>query len=211
MSKTQSPLLTDNSVSFMPASFNPLTDSTFDPPDLDPSILLAAELGFVIAPVLTKCRCGSDRSYIGAPSSDIDVIATAAARYLACNWTLHLGASNLAVLEIDTRIGYVQLSALCRNSFGWWTKTLQFRDATSRFLMFRSNDQRGRSLEPWSKGLKVHSGNAFLLVPPSSFVGSGGLAYVKSHAPIVDAPAWLLELAPNTNQREDISNRLLAA
>ena len=77
--------------------------------------------------------------------------------------------------------------------------------------MFRSNDQRGRSLGPRFKGLKVHSGNAFLLVPPSSFVGSGGLAYVKSHAPIVDAPAWLLELEPSSREREEFPNSLLSA
>lgn len=124
-----------------------------------------AELGFVIAPVLTKSRYASARSYVGAPSNDIDLIAKAAARYPSCNWTLHVGASNLAVLEIDTRIGYVPLSALCRHSFGWWTKTLQFRDATSRFLLFRSNDQRGRSPRRRFKGLKVHISNEFLLIP----------------------------------------------
>lgn len=211
MSETKPSLPPASAASLMPASSNPFTDSSFDPPDLDPSIILAAELGFVIAPVLTKSRGASARSYIGAPSNDIDVIARAAARYPSCNWTLHVGASNLAVLEIDTRIGYVPLSALCRNSFGWWTKTLQFRDAISRFLVFRSKDQRGRSLGPRFKGLKVHTGNAFLLIPPSSFVGSGGLAYVKLHAPIVDAPAWLLELELNSKEREAIPNPLLAA
>jgi hypothetical protein len=74
------------------------------------------------------------------------------------------------------------------------------------FLIFRSNDQRGRSLGPRSKGLKVHASKAFLLIPPSSFVGSGGLAHVKVHAPIVDARAWLLELEPNSNEREEIPN-----
>jgi hypothetical protein len=155
-------------------------------------------------------RRWSARSYVGAPP-EIDVIAKAAARYPSCNWTLHVGASGLVVLEVDTRIGYVPLSALCRNSFGWWTKTLQFRDATSRFLIFRSNEQRGRTLGPRFKGLKVHTGNAFLLVPPAGFVGSGGLAYLKLHAPIVDAPAWLLESEPNSNEREVIPNPLPAA
>ena len=211
MSETNAPLLTENAASSMPGSSNPFTDSSFDPPDLDTSIILAAELGFVIAPVLTKSRCASARSYVGTLTNDIDVIAKASARYPSCNWTLHVGASGLVILEIDTRIGYVPLSALCRNSFGWWTKTLQFRDATSRFLIFRSIDQRGRSLGQRFKGLKVHTGNAFLLIPPSNFVGSGGLTYVKLHAPIVDAPTWMLESELNSNEREDISNPLLAA
>lgn len=211
MSKTKVSPSAENAASLMPASSNHFTDSSFDPPDLAPSIILAAELGFVIAPVLTQIRCVAARSYVGAPTNDIDEIARAAARYPSCNWTLHVGASSLAVLEVDTRIGYVPLSTLCRNGFGRWTQTLQFRDATSRFFIFRSNDQRGRSLEPRLKGLKVHTGNAFLLIPPSSFVGSGGLAYIRLHAPIVDAPAWVLEPGPNSNEREEIPSPLLAA
>ena len=211
MSETKAPPAAQNAARSMRASSSPFTDSSFDPPDLDPSIILAAELGFAIAPVLTQSRCASARSYAGAPSNDIDVITRAAARYPSCNWTLHVGASNLAVLEIDTRIGYVPLSTLCHSSFGRWTQTLQFRDATSRFFIFRSNKQRGRYLDRRFQGIKIHSGNAFLLIPPSNFVGSGGLAYIRLHAPIVDAPAWVLEPEPNSNEREEIPSPLLAA
>ena len=81
MSQTKPSLPAENAASSMPASSNPLTDSSFDPPDLDPSIILAAELGFVIAPVLTKSRYACARSYVGALTNDIDEIAKASARY----------------------------------------------------------------------------------------------------------------------------------
>jgi hypothetical protein len=139
------------------------------------------------------------------------VIAKAAARYSPCNWTFHIGASGLLVLEVDSRIGYVPLSTLCRNSFGRWTKTLQFRDATSRFLIFRSVERSGRILGQQFQGLKIHTGNAFLLIPPASFVGSGGLSYVDPNATIVDAPDWLLASAPNSEKCEEIDNTFRAA
>ena len=115
-----------------------------------------------------------------------------------CNWTLHVGASGIVVLEIDTRIGYAPLSVLCRNSFGRWTKTLQFRDDTSRFLLFRGAGRRVRFLGQRYRGLKIHSGNAFIFLPPSWFVSdrlgsSRRLVYIDPHAPLMDAPDWMWE------------------
>jgi hypothetical protein len=201
----------DNPTRLRTASSAPVTDVSSNLAELDPSILRAAELGFVIAPVLTKSRLASAQSYVGALTNEIDVISQAAVRYPHCNWTFNVGASRLIVIEIDTRIGYISLSALCRNSFGRWTKTLQFRDATSRFFIFRSVDRRSRSLARQLQGLKIHTGNAFLLIPPSNFVGSGGLAYVDPDAGIVDAPDWLLESEADSGEGKKIPNPLMAA
>lgn len=170
----------------------------FDPADLDPSLLRAADLELMIAPVLAHSKYASARTYVGCPASDLDLIAKAAAQHRDCNWTLHVGASGIVVLEIDTRIGYVPLSALCRNSFGRWTKTLQFRDDTSRFLLFRGAGRRVRFLGQRYRGLKIHAGNAFIFIPPSWFVSdrlgsSRRLAYIDPDALLEDAPDWIWE------------------
>jgi hypothetical protein len=165
--------------------------SSLNPVDLDPSLILAAERGFVIAPALTHSRFASARSYVCAPMDGIDSIAQASARYPRCNWTLHVGASGLVVLEVDTHIGYEPLAILCRRSFGRWTQTLQFRDETSRFFLFRSIGSRVRFLGQRFRGLKVHTGNTFVFIPPSWFVS--GLLHWVNQAPILDVPDWLTE------------------
>ena len=180
------------------ASSASFTSRRFDQADLDPSLVRAAELELVIAPVLAHSKYASARAYVGTPSSNLDLIAQAAAQHPECNWTLNVGASGIVVLEIDTRIGYAPLSVLCRNSFGRWTKTLQFRDDTSRFLLFRGAGRRVRFLGQRYRGLKIHAGNAFLFIPPSWFVSerlgsSRRLAYIDPNAPLVDAPGWLWE------------------
>ncbi len=175
-----------------------LTTGPFAPADLDPSLVRAAQLEFVIAPVLTHSKYSSARAYVGTPASHLEMIAQAAAQHPECNWTLHVGASGIVVLEIDTRIGYAPLSVLCRNSFGRWTRTLQFRDDVSRFLLFRGAGRRVRFLGQRYRGLRVHAGNAFIFVPPSWYVSdrlgsSRRLAYIDPNAPLVDAPDWLWE------------------
>jgi len=171
---------------------------SFEPVDLDSSLVRAAQLGLAIAPSLAHSKYASARAYVGYPSSDLDLIAQAAAQHRECNWTLCVGASGVVVLEIDTRIGYAPLSVLCRNSFGRWTKTLQFRDDVSRFLLFREAGRRVRFLGQRYRGLKIHSGNAFIFLPPSWFVSdrlgsSRRLVYIDPHAPLVDAPDWMCE------------------
>jgi len=180
------------------ASSASFTTGPFDPADLDPSLVRAAELELVIAPVLAHSKYSSARTYVGCPASSIDRIAEAAAQHRECNWTLHVGASEIVVLEIDTRIGYAPLSVLCRNRFGRWTKTLQFRDDVSRFLLFRGARRRVRFLGQRYRGLKIHAGNAFIFIPPSWFVSdrlgsSRRLVYIDPHAPLMDAPDWMWE------------------
>lgn len=171
---------------------------SFEPADLDLSLVRAAQLGLAIAPALAHSKYASARAYVGTPSSDLDLIAEAAAQHRECNWTLNVGASGVVVLEIDTRIGYAPLSVLCRNSFGRWTRTLQFRDDTSRFLLFRGAGRRVRFLGQRYRGLTIHAGNAFLFIPPSWFVSdrlgsSRRLVYIDPHAPLMDAPDWMWE------------------
>lgn len=91
------------------ASSASFTIGPFDPADLDPSLVRAAELELVIAPVLAHSKYASARAYVGAPTSNLDLIAAAAVQLRECNWTLHVGASGIVVLEIDTRIGYAPL------------------------------------------------------------------------------------------------------
>jgi hypothetical protein len=203
MSETvQASLLTGNAASLVPAPFTSSTTNSFDPADLDPSLILAVERGFVVAPILTHSRFASARSYVGAPVGDIEEIVQAAIRYPRCNWTLDICASDLTVLEIDTRISYQSLAMLCRNSFGRWTKTLQFRDETSRFFLFRSSaGTRVRFLGQRVCGVKIHSGHSFILIPPSWFV-SGRLSWINSGA-ILDCPDWLLEPAPSSGTAEE--------
>jgi hypothetical protein len=190
------------------ASSASFTSRPFDQADLDPSLVRAAELELVIAPVLAHSKYASARAYVGTPSSNLDLIAQAAAQHPECNWTLNVGASGIVVLEIDTRIGYAPLSVLCRNSFGRWTKTLQFRDDTSRFLLFRGAGRRVRFLGQRYRGLKIHAGNAFLFIPPSWFVSerlgsSRRLVYINPNAPLVDAPDWMWEPEFNSGGSQD--------
>jgi hypothetical protein len=190
------------------ASSASFTSRRFDQADLDPSLVRAAELELVIAPVLAHSKYASARAYVGTPSSNLDLIAQAAAQHPECNWTLNVGASGIVVLEIDTRIGYAPLSVLCRNSFGRWTKTLQFRDDTSRFLLFRGAGRRVRFLGQRYRGLKIHAGNAFLFIPPSWFVSerlgsSRRLVYINPNAPLVDAPDWMWEPEFNSGGSQD--------
>ena len=190
------------------ASSASFTSRRFDQADLDPSLVRAAELELVIAPVLAHSKYASARAYVGTPSSNLDLIAQAAAQHPECNWTLNVGASGIVVLEIDTRIGYAPLSVLCRNSFGRWTKTLQFRDDTSRFLLFRGAGRRVRFLGQRYRGLKIHAGNAFLFIPPSWFVSerlgsSRRLVYINPSAPLVDAPEWMWEPEFNSGGSQD--------
>ena len=190
------------------ASSASFTSRRFDQADLDPSLVRAAELELVIAPVLAHSKYASARAYVGTPSSNLDLIAQAGAQHPECNWTLNVGASGIVVLEIDTRIGYAPLSVLCRNSFGRWTKTLQFRDDTSRFLLFRGAGRRVRFLGQRYRGLKIHAGNAFLFIPPSWFVSerlgsSRRLVYINPNAPLVDAPDWMWEPEFNSGGSQD--------
>lgn len=196
MPETLMPTLSDATPSLASPSSS-ATDS-FEPVDLDPSLVRAAQLGLEIAPALAHSKYSSARAHVGIPTSSPDLIAQAAAQQRDCNWTLHIGASGVVVLEIDTRIGYAPLSVLCRNSFGRWTKTLQFRDDTSRFLLFREAGRRVRFLGQRYRGLKIHAGNAFIFVPPSWFVSdrlgsSRRLVYIDPDAPLVDAPDWMWE------------------
>jgi hypothetical protein len=186
----------------------PFATSSLDTADLDPSLVRAAELELVIAPVLAHSKYSSARAYVGSPTSNLDLIAQAAAQHRECNWTLHIGASEIVVLEIDTRIGYAPLSVLCRNSFGRWTKTLQFRDDISRFLLFRRTGQRVRFLGQRFRGLKIHTGNAFIFIPPSWFVSgrlgsSRRLVYIDPNAPLMDAPDWMWEPEFNSGGSQD--------
>lgn len=176
--------------------------SSLEPSNLDPSLILAAERGFVIAPVLTHSRFASARAYVGGLLDGMESIAQAAGRYARCNWTLHIGASALVVLEVDLRIGYQSLAMLCRHSFGRWTKTLQFRDDTSRFFLFRSTGTRVRFLGQRFSGVRTHSGNAFLFVPPSWFV-SGRLIWVNQ-GPILDVPDWLLDPSSDPGAADEV-------
>ena len=206
MSETLMSTLKDATPSL--ASSASFTSRAFDQADLDPSLVRAAELELVIAPVLAHSKYASARAYVGTPSSNLDLIAQAAAQHPECNWTLNVGASGIVVLEIDTRIGYAPLSVLCRNSFGRWTKTLQFRDDTSRFLLFRGAGRRVRFLGQRYRGLKIHAGNAFLFIPPSWFVSerlgsSRRLVYINPNAPLVDAPDWMWEPEFNSGGSQD--------
>ena len=181
---------------------------SFDPVDLDQSLARAAELEFVLSPVLAHSKYSSARAYVGTPTSDLNLIAEAAAQHPECNWTLNVGASGIVVLEIDTRIGYAPLSVLCRNSFGRWTRTLQFRDDTSRFLLFRGAGRRVRFLGQRYRGLKIHAGNAFIFIPPSWFVSdrlgsSRRLVYIDPHAPLMDAPDWMWEPESSSGGSQD--------
>ena len=190
------------------ASSASFTSRRFDQADLDPSLVRAAELELVIAPVLAHSKYASARAYVGTPSSNLDLIAQAAAQHPECNWTLNVGASGIVVLEIDTRIGYAPLSVLCRKGFGRWTRTLQFRDDTSRFLLFRGAGRRVRFLGQRYRGLKIHAGNAFLFIPPSWFVSerlgsSRRLVYINPNAPLVDAPDWMWEPEFNSGGSQD--------
>jgi len=190
------------------ASSASFTTGPFDPAGLDPSLVRAAELELVIAPVLAHSKYSSARACVGTPTSDLGLITQAAAQHRECNWTLHVDASGIVVLEIDTRIGYAPLSVLCRNSFGRWTRTLQFRDDTSRFLLFRGAGRRLRFLGQRYRGLKIHAGNAFLFIPPSWFVSdrlgsSRRLVYIDPNAPLVDAPDWLWEPEFNSGGSQD--------
>ena len=180
----------------------------FDPADLDPSLVRAAQLGFAIAPALAHSKYASARACVGCPVNGLELIAQAAAQHRDCNWTLNAGASGVVVLEIDTRIGYAPLSVLCRNSFGRWTKTLQFRDDTSRFLLFRGAGRRVRFLGQRYRGLRIHSGNAFIFLPPSWFVSdrlgsSRRLVYIDPNAPLMDAPDWMWEPEFNSGGGQD--------
>ena len=179
-----------------------------EPADIDLSLVRAAQLGFAIAPALAHSKYASARAYVGTPTSDLDLIAQAAAQHRECNWTLHVGASGIVVLEIDTRIGYAPLSVLCRNSFGRWTQTLQFRDDTSRFLLFRGAGRRVRFLGQRYRGLRVHAGNAFIFIPPSWFVSdrlgsSRRLVFIEPNAPLMDAPEWIFEPELNSGGSQD--------
>ncbi|MFP5211225.1 MAG: bifunctional DNA primase/polymerase [Acidobacteriota bacterium] len=206
MSEAFIPTLNDaNPGSAFSASF---TTDPFDPADLDPSLVRAAALELVIAPALAHSKYASARAYVGTPTSNLDLIAAAAAQNRECNWTLNVGASGVVVLEIDTRIGYAPLSVLCRNSFGRWTKTLQFRDDVSRFLLFRGAGRRVRFLGQRYRGLKIHTGNAFIFIPPSWFVSdrlgsSRRLVYINPNAPLVDAPDWIWEPEFNSGGSQD--------
>lgn len=184
---------------------------SFEPADLDSSLVRAAQLGLAIAPTLAHSKYASARAYVGCPSSDLDLIAHAAAQHHECNWALDIGASGIVVLEIDTRFGYAPLSVLCRNSFGRWTKTLQFRDDTSRFLLFRGAKRRVRFLGQRYRGLKIHAGNAFIFIPPSWFVSdrlgsSRRLVYIDPHAPLMDAPDWIWEPEFSSGGSQDSVN-----
>lgn len=106
------------------------TNCSFDLADLDPALILAAERGLAIAPVLTHSWHTSPRSFISELSSEIDIIAQASARFPRCNWTAHLGASDMVVIELDMVIGYKNLAILCLRSFGSLAQTLQFGDDT---------------------------------------------------------------------------------
>lgn len=206
MSEILMPTLNDATPTL--ASSASFTTGPFDPADLDPSLVRAAELELVIAPALAHSKYASARAYVGTPTSNLDLIAAAAAQNRECNWTLNVGASGVVVLEIDTRIGYTPLSVLCRNSFGRWTKTLQFRDDVSRFLLFRGAGRRVRFLGQRYRGLKIHAGNAFLFIPPSWFVSdrlgsSRRLVYIDPNAPLVEAPDWIWEPEFNSGGSQD--------
>jgi hypothetical protein len=206
MSETFIP--TPNDATPSPASPAQSVPGPFDPADLDPALVRAAELELVIAPVLAHSKYASARAHVGTPTSNLHLIAQAAAQHGECNWSLHVGVSEIVVLEIDTRIGYAPLAVLCRNSFGRWTKTLQFRDDTSRFLLFRGAGRRVRFLGQRYRGLKIHSGNAFIFTPPSWYVSdrlssSRRLAYIDPNAPLVDAPDWIWEPEFSSGRRPD--------
>ena len=199
---------TPNDLALCSAFSSLFAPGPFDRTDLDPSLVRAGELELVTAPVLAHSKYSSARAYVGTPTSDLDLIAQAAAQYRECNWTLNVGASRIVVLEIDTRIGYAPLSVLCRNSFGRWTKTLQFRDDISRFLLFREAGRRVRFLGQRYRGLKIHAGNAFIFIPPSWFVSdrlgsSRRLVYIDRNAPLMDAPEWMWEPDFNSGGSQD--------
>lgn len=168
---------------------------------LDPALILAAERGLAIAPALTHSSHASPRAFSGELSSEIDVIAQASAYYPRCNWTAHLGASDLVAIEVDMRIGYKDLAMLCRRNFWALARTLQFADDTLRlrFFMFRSTGTPVRFLGRQFPGVRIHSGSAFLFVPPSWFV-SGRLIWLNQ-APILDVPDWALEPASRLRRR----------
>jgi hypothetical protein len=74
MSETLESLMPTEDVAIrFPRSSAFSTTSSFNPVDLDPSLILAAERGFVIAPALTLSRFASARSYVRVPMGGIDI------------------------------------------------------------------------------------------------------------------------------------------
>jgi hypothetical protein len=126
------------------------------------------------------------------PTSDPSRLVPIAREHPDCNWAVETG-NGLLIFEVNSEAGSPVLRHLCQNEWDW-RETLRFRSGATDFFAFHHSGRRVRFLGNRFPGLTSHWNGSPVLLPPSWFVFGPPVAYVSDcEAPVLDAPAWLLD------------------
>lgn len=162
--------------------------------ELPPDLELA--LGYRWAIFLAR-GCSSfalSRPRLSWPTHDRSVIESLYARNLDLNWALQTGhdseSGGVMSLEIDPRYIEMALAHLAHGDDSWrWT--LQFAHQGRRQVLFGYAEGM-RTVGERYIGLRLHAGDP-IFIPPSMDAIGARLEYEDPRAPVLPAPAWLLD------------------
>jgi hypothetical protein len=164
------------------------------PPDLclPRALELPIKHRWLISPVLARSEYAVHSARIGVPTSEREQIEYWFVRYGAeANWLLETGAGVIA-LEIELSLARHSLAYLAGDDWSW-QRSLHFAVLGKRHVLFEYGG--GLTLPVRYPGLRLHSSNSPILIPPSKTPSSIELRWANLHAPLLPPPNWLREIA----------------
>jgi Protein of unknown function (DUF3631)/Bifunctional DNA primase/polymerase, N-terminal/Primase C terminal 1 (PriCT-1) len=163
------------------------------------SVLRRASRGFRLFPVEARGKRPLITEWPVKATSDPEALRTWMNQYPACNWGLACGVeSGVFVLDLDGAGGEAAVRELIERHGDDWTKTLSVKTARGMHSYFKYPERAAirNSTSKLAPGLDVRGEVGYVLVPPS--VHPNGAMYqwagTGEDAPIMPAPAWLLEM-----------------
>lgn len=128
------------------------------------------------------------------PTNDRKVIEYLYAHNLDANWAVQTGrhsdSGGVMSLEVDPRYTRMALTHLAHGDDSW-QRTLRFAHRGKWHVLFGYAEGM-RTVGERFIGLRLHAGNS-IFVPPSISDMGVRLEYADPRAPVLPAPAWLID------------------
>ena len=164
-----------------------------------PEVETLAERGWRLFPCAPRSKVPRLKGWQALAKSDLATIQQWAAKYPVCNWAVLTGSdSGVFVLDVDGEKGRASL-AMLEAQHGPLPDTLSSRTGRvdggeHRWFKYPSDREIRGNAGRLGNGLDVRATGGYVIVPPSIHETGQPYQWAEPLRPVVDAPAWLIEL-----------------
>jgi hypothetical protein len=156
----------------------------------------AIQRGWKIFPLVNRSRFATEQPLLKSATSSIEQIETWQKEFPDCPWSVATGAeSGVFAVEFSRDLGIKSMRAHCADDFsGMDTLQIRIRKKVTMFFQWPDSDLPVSRREKIAEGIIVRHFGGYAELPMETDGLSSQYTYCNPTAPVLNAPAWLLNL-----------------